>query len=76
MKRISLDSSSIASIGYEPKPRQLEIEFRQNGDVYLYFEVPAQEYEAFMAADSKGTYFNQVFKPKGYDYILVRRGHR
>jgi hypothetical protein len=76
MKRISLDSSSIASIGYEPKPRELEIEFRQSGDVYLYFKVPEQEYEAFMVADSKGTYFNKAFKPKGFDYIIVSRGRR
>ena len=76
MKRIILESSSIASIGYQSKPRKLEIEFRQSGDVYLYFKVPAQEYEAFMAGNSKGNYFNKVFKPKGYDYVVVSRGLR
>lgn len=76
MKRTDVESSSIASIGYEPEPRKLEIEFRQSGDVYLYSEVPVEEYEAFMAADSKGTYFNKVFKPKGYDYVVVSRGCR
>jgi hypothetical protein len=56
MKRVAVDSATIASIGYEPRRRELEIEFRDNRDVYLYFDVPAEEYAAFMAAKSKGTY--------------------
>ena len=74
MKRILLDSSSITSIGYDPDGPELEIEFRQNCDVYLYFDVPAEEYRNFMAADSKGTYLNQVFKPKGNRFAVVRKG--
>jgi hypothetical protein len=74
MKRVAVDSATIASIGYEPRRRELEIEFRDNRDVYLYFDVPAEEYAAFMAAKSKGTYLNQVFKPKEHRYKIVRRG--
>ena len=48
-----VDSSSIASIGYEPATRQFEIEFRESGDVYRYADVPKEEYAAFLAADSK-----------------------
>ncbi|MCU1268838.1 MAG: hypothetical protein JWN74_132 [Acidobacteriaceae bacterium] len=58
MKRIPDDSSTIASMGYDADSLELEIEFRQSGDVYLYFDVPAEEYRDFMAADSKGTYLN------------------
>ncbi len=76
MKRADVESSSIASIGYEPETRKLEIRFRASGDVYLYSEVPVEEYEAFMVADSKGTYLNQVFKPRGYDYAVVSRGRK
>jgi hypothetical protein len=36
----------------------LELEFRQSGEVYQYFDVPAQEHTAFLVADSKGTYLN------------------
>jgi len=47
MKRIPDDSSTIASIGYDADSLELEIEFRQTGDVYLYFDVPAAEYTDF-----------------------------
>jgi hypothetical protein len=34
MHRVSVDSSSIASIGYAPEQQVLELEFRQSGEVY------------------------------------------
>jgi KTSC domain len=68
MQRVPVESSSIASIGYAPQERVLELEFRQSGRVYQYFDVPAEEYTAFLAADSKGTYVNQQLKPRGYRY--------
>jgi hypothetical protein len=46
----------------------LELEFRQSREVYQYFDVPAEQYAAFLAADSKGTYLNRHFKPRGYRY--------
>jgi hypothetical protein len=76
MRRTSVDSTTIASIGYEPETRMLEIEFRQSGDIYLYSEVPVEEHATFLMAESKGTYLNQVFKPKGYGYVVVRRGRK
>jgi hypothetical protein len=72
MQRVPVDSSSIASIGYAPQERSLELEFRQSGEVYQYFDVPAEEHAAFLAAESKGTYLNQQFKPRGYRYQRVR----
>lgn len=74
MLRDLVDSKSIASIGYAPHRCELEIEFRQSGDVYRYFEVPAAEHAEFMAAESKGTYLNQVFKSKRHPYVVVKRG--
>ena len=74
MRRVWIDSSSIASIGYEAATRELEIEFRESGDVYRYFDVPAEEHAAILAADSRGTYFNHVFKERNYRYCLVSRG--
>jgi hypothetical protein len=71
MQRVPVESSSIASIGYAPQERVLELEFRQSGGVYQYFGVPAEEYAAFLAADSKGTYVNQQLKPRGYRYQRV-----
>jgi hypothetical protein len=76
MRRTAVNSSSIASIGYDSQRRELEIEFRSSGDVYRYFDVPMEEFTEFMAAESKGTYLNQVFKLRSYPYVLVRRGRR
>jgi hypothetical protein len=79
MQRLPVDSSSIATIGYDPEERILELEFRQTGDVYQYFDVPSEEYEAFLQAESKGTYLNKEFKLRGYRYTRVemqRKGPR
>ena len=62
MKRERLDSSSLASAGYDPAAHVLEVEFR-NGGVYQYLEVPDVEYEEFMTAPSKGRYLNTEIKP-------------
>ena len=64
---------SITSIGYDAAKRELEIEFRESRDVYQYLDVSSEEYAAFLAADSKGAYLNQVFKERNYPYFLVRR---
>ena len=60
-------------MGYDPAWRVLEVEFKDTGEVYVYFSVPADEYEAFKQAPSKGTYLNQTFKKKGYRYERVPR---
>jgi hypothetical protein len=72
MQRVPVNSSSIASIGYAPEQQVLELEFRQSGEVYQYFNVPAEEHTAFLAADSKGTYLNCHFKSRQYHYHRVR----
>ena len=68
MKWLAVDSTSIAAIGYDMRKRELGIEFLQSGAVYLYFEVPPEEHQAFLAAESKGQYLNLVFKMRGYRY--------
>lgn len=76
MRRRAVESESIASIGYDASRNELEIEFRQNGSVYRYFGVSPEVYIEFMAAESKGTYLNQVFKPREHRYIVVREGRQ
>jgi KTSC domain len=71
IKRIPVDSTSIASIGYAPEQRILDIEFRESHEVYRYYEVSADEYEEFLQAPSKGTYLNRVFKPAGHLYQRI-----
>lgn len=74
MKRVTVDSTVIASIGYDARSRELEVVFRQSGDVYRYSRVSVAEYAEFMAAESKGSYLNQVFKLKRHPFSVVRQG--
>lgn len=69
MKRIPVDSSSVASISYDQRAATLEVEFR-NGGVYRYFEVPEGVYRELMAADSVGRYLNTVIK-RGYRCVKL-----
>jgi hypothetical protein len=56
MKRASVDSSMMVSVGYGPSQRTLEIEFR-SGDVYRYLDVPPGVFRDLLAARSKGRFF-------------------
>jgi len=67
-----MDSSVIASMGYDAIQRVLELEFRETGRLYDYFDVPPEEYAEFLAAPSKGTYLNQIFKLRGYRNVRVK----
>jgi hypothetical protein len=71
VRRRPVDSSSLASIGYDPTERALEVEFI-HGAVYLYFEVPPNVFEALLSAPSKGTFFNDAIKDS-YDFDRVSR---
>jgi len=61
ISRASIDSSSLASIGYSPEQHILEAEFRR-GDVYRFFMVPREVYDQLLSAESKGRYFNSFIK--------------
>ena len=56
MRRRHLDSSAIASAGYDPDTALLELEFA-SGEVYQYFAVPRAVYEGLVEADSAGRFF-------------------
>lgn len=71
MKRIEVESSMIRSVGYEADSRTLEIEFNSGG-IYQYFNMPPEEYEGLMKAESHGRYFLAHIRD-AYDY---RRGSR
>lgn len=72
MQRESIDSSVIASMGYDAAWRVLEIEFRETEEIYDYFEVPPEVYAAFRSAESKGVYLNTVFKSLDLRYMRVK----
>lgn len=56
MRRRSVDSRAIASVGYDPDVAMLEVEF-SSGEVYQYFAVPASVHRRLMDSESLGRYF-------------------
>ncbi|MDR0833598.1 MAG: KTSC domain-containing protein [Candidatus Symbiothrix sp.] len=57
MRRQTVDSSNLASIGSDAENEILEVEF-SHGGVYQYFDVSEDVYEKLMNADSHGKYFS------------------
>ncbi len=64
LPRFPVESSNIASIGYDPVTSTLEIEFH-SGAIYQYFAVPQEIYDGLINARSKGAFFHQFIKRAG-----------
>ena len=58
IRREAVESSSIASIGFNAELQVLEIEFR-SGALYRYLAVPPAVFDGLQKAESKGRYFTQ-----------------
>lgn len=56
INRIPVESSNIASVGYDAENNILEIEFH-HGSIYQYFDVPKEVYENLINATAIGSYF-------------------
>ncbi len=63
-------SSAIAAVQYHAAQQQLDIELT-NGRAYRYLDVPPEVYQAFMAADSKGGFYNDEIRD-AYEYMRLR----
>lgn len=70
MKRQSVSSSNITSVGYDSESHTLEIEFHSGG-VYQYFDVPQSTYDELMHASSHGSYFYRYIKDQ-YRWVKIR----
>ncbi len=70
MERIPVQSSNIASVGYDPVEMILEIEFLFGG-IYQYFKVTPNVYDGLMSAGAKGFYFDQHIKKMAYQYQRI-----
>ena len=66
MNRQSVESSNLASIGYDAENEILEVEFKHGG-IYQYFDVSESVYEELMNADSHGKYFSANIR-NDYEY--------
>lgn len=60
-------SSQLAAIGHDPATNTLAIRFNGKdgriGSLYHYANVTAEQFEAFQAAESKGSHFIRNIKP-------------
>lgn len=68
MRRRAVSSSSLRSIGYQPRTSTLEVEFVRGG-VYRYQRVPQVVVDSLMEAESLGAYFNENIRDR---YVTVR----
>ena len=61
--RQPVESSNIASIGYDPTSKILAIEFKSGG-CHHYAGVTPEVYAGFLSADSKGKFFHATVRGK------------
>ena len=58
---VEVASQAIAEVKYDPKTNICKVRF-VNGDKWYDYQMTPDEFEDFMAADSKGQYVNYVMK--------------
>jgi len=58
-----VDSTSVARVGYDPDAEEAYVEFHDSG-LYAYRGVSARVYKKLVSADSKGTFVNEMIKPR------------
>jgi hypothetical protein len=63
IERTVVDSTSLVSMGYDPKTRTLEIEFPKAA-VYRYLDVSAEQFRGLVEAPSIGTHFAAYIRGK------------
>lgn len=72
-KEVQVESSVIKAISYDRRHEALVVTFN-NGSIYKYGCVAPRTAREFVAADSKGKFFNkQIRNSKDYPYRLVGR---
>ncbi len=62
MDRDIVDSSMMASIGYDQSTGIVEVEFQKDGQVWQYYDVPEITYNEVRAAVSLGSAFNAMIR--------------
>jgi hypothetical protein len=71
MQRESVESSTLASVGYDETQFLLELEFR-SGELYQYVGPSDHVYRDLMTAESKGRFFNQNIRDH-FPYVRLRK---
>jgi len=70
MDRQPVESSNIISIGYDGVTKTLEIEFKKNGAIFQYSDVPQVVHQELINAFSIGKYFHTRIK-KEYPFFRL-----
>ena len=63
-------SSWVAAIGYDDAALEVYVELIESA-TYAYWPAPASVWQAFQAADSKGTFVNEVLKQPEYSFRQI-----
>jgi hypothetical protein len=73
---IILDSDAFAATAYDQTKQQLYLRFR-SGKIYRYFDFPLNQFDEFLAADSRGRYFSEQIRDKfAYEEVRTRSAGR
>jgi len=72
MLRAAVQSSTIATVGYDEEQQVMEIVF-SDGRVYHFLEVPPERVLSLLRAESKGRFFNAEIKPNFSSRAVGRR---
>jgi hypothetical protein len=70
IKRVPVQSTALASVGYSKRLHALEIEFR-NGAIYRYLEIGPDIYDGLVNASSKTRFYDDNIRHK-YRSLHVR----
>ena len=63
IRRVPVESTALAAVGYSKRLRALELEFR-NGAIYRYLDVAPGVHAALMAAPSKARFYHKNIRGK------------
>ena len=73
MKRYSVESQVLKSVGYDIETKQCEIIFANTGEVYTYEGVSLVDVSYLLFSDSNGSFFMKVFRPKYKNFTKGQR---
>lgn len=69
MKYIAVSSTNLSDIGHDATTNTLSVIFKGRS-AYFYPGVPVEVYDRFVAAESKGRFFNAEVKDKYAFFVL------
>jgi len=71
MRRLYINSSVFKSVGYDREAKILELEFRENGNIWQYHEFPPLAYKKFINSESRGHFFSTRIRNKYHEVQIA-----